>query len=403
MRSMKLQASLIGLFLFLLTPFGVRAEERSIKIGVLTDQNGPVSDLSGKGSIVATQLAIEDFKQFHPEWQVTTIVGDHQNKPDVGVAIARRWFDESGVDAIVDVPTSSVGLAVQNLVKQKNKVFLNTGGTSSEFTGPSCTDLATQWSTDSYIISNGITRSLVKQGLDTWFLFVTDYTFGLALERDSSKAVQDAGGQVIGAVRHPIDTQDFSSFLLRAQSSGAKIIALANTSGDTIRSIQQAREFGVSTGQQKIVPFVLHLTDVHSLGLQDGQGIVFMDGFYWDRDAKTKAWTMRFMQAHSGRAPTSIQAGAYSAVTHYLKSVAASVSKDAHVVSAKMKELAVDDSLISGGSIRSDGKVVKDYYLLQVKAPSESKHPWDYLRILSTIPGTEVIRPLSEGGCVVTR
>ena len=379
--------------------FPALADKDTIRIGVLTDANGPVSDLSGNGSITAAQLAVEDASGAVLGRPVAIVVGDHQNKPDVGSTIARKWFDEDGVDAIVDVPTSSVGLAIQEIVKQKRKVFLNTGGTSSEFTGEKCTPFATQWSTDTYIVSAGVTGRLVKQGLDSWFFLVTDYTFGQALEADATRAITKAGGRVVGSVRHPLNTQDFSSFLLKAQGSGAKVIGLANASGDTIRSIQQAREFGLADGPQTIVAFILHLTDVHALGLQAAQGSLFLDGFYWDRDDGTRAWTQRFMARNRGRAPTSIQASVYSAVTHYLKAVAAEGSIDAEAVSAKMKALRIADALIPKGSIRADGKIIKDYYVLQVKTPAESMKPWDYLKIVDVVPGQDVARPLAEGGC----
>lgn len=378
---------------------GASAQQGPVKIGVLSDLGGPVSDLSGQGSVIAAQLAVEDFGGTLFGQPITVVAGDHQNKPDVGSTIARRWYDEDGVDAIVDVPTSSVGLAVLEVAKQKNKIFLNTGGTSSEFTGKFCSPLQTQWSTDTYIIANGITQRLVKQGLDSWFFVVVDYTFGLALEGDAGKAVEKAGGKVVGSVRHPLNSLDLSSFLLRAQSSGAKVIALANASGDTIHSIQQAREFGIIGGKQKVVPFILHLTDVHALGLEAGQGVLFLDGFYWDRDEQSRAWTKRFMARHSGRAPTSIQASAYSAVLHYLKALKAAGTKNAAEVSKTMRQTKIADALIRDGSIRADGKVVKDYYLLEVKAPSASRYPWDYLKIVDTVPGAEVIRPLGEGGC----
>lgn len=375
------------------------AQQGPVKIGVLSDLSGPVSDLSGQGSVAAAQLAVEDFGGTLFGHPITVITGDHQNKPDLGSTIARRWYDEDGVDAIVDVPTSSVGLAVLEVAKQKNRIFLNTGGTSSEFTGRSCSHLATQWSTDTYIIANGITQRLVKQGLDTWFFMVVDYTFGLALETDAGRSVEKAGGKVVGSVRHPLNSHDLSSFLLRGQSSGAKVIALANASGDTIHSIQQAREFGIIGGKQKVVPFILHLTDVHALGLEAGQGVLFLDGFYWDRDEQTRAWTKRFMAKNAGRAPTSIQASAYSAVLHYLKALQAAGTKNAADISKTMRQTKIADALIKDGSIRADGKVVKDYYLLEVKAPSESRYPWDYLKIVETVPGVEVIRPLGEGGC----
>jgi branched-chain amino acid transport system substrate-binding protein len=300
---------------------------------------------------------------------------------------------------VVDVPTSSVGLAVQEVTRTKRRMFLNSAGSSGDFTGRACSPLANQWNIDTYTVANGITRALVQRGLDTWFFVTADYTFGHSLERDATAAIAKLGGRVLGGVRHPINNQDFSSFLLRARASGAKVVAFANGASDTTRSIQQAREFGLISGGRRIAAFILHVTDVHALGLEAAQGTLVMDAFYWDRTEGTRGWSRRFMARHNGRAPTAVHAGAYSAVLHYLKAVQAAGTKDAEAVAARMREMRISDALIEDAWIREDGRVVKDYYLLEVKAPAESRHPWDYFKVVAEVPGEEVTRPLAEGGC----
>jgi branched-chain amino acid transport system substrate-binding protein len=370
-----------------------------VKIGVLSDMSGFVADISGAGSVLAARMAIEDFGGAVLGRPIELVSADHQNKPDIGAQIVRNWLDVERVDAVADVPTSSVGLAVQEVTRTKRRMFLNSAGSSGDFTAKACSPLANQWNIDTYTVANGITKALVGRGLKDWFFVTADYTFGLALERDATAAITGLGGRVLGNARHPINNQDFSSFLLKARSSGAQVVAFANGSGDTIRSIQQAREFGLVDSRRKVAAFILHVTDVHALGLEAAQGTLVMDTFYWDRTAETRAWSRRFMERRGGRAPTAVQAGAYSAVLHYLKAIQAAGTKDAEAVAARMREMRIDDPLIKDAHIREDGRVVKDYYLLEAKAPSESKHAWDYFKIVATVPGGEVTRPLAEGGC----
>lgn len=397
-RNARLLAAMAGLSAALLTG-PIIAADSPVKIGILTDMSGFVSDISGAGSVLAARMAVEDFGGSVLGKPVEIISGDHQNKPDIGAGIVRRWLDSEGVDAVADVPTSSVGLAVQEITRAKSRMFVNSAGSSGDFTGKACSPLANQWNIDTYTVANGVPRVLIGRGLDTWSFVTADYTFGLALERDATAAITKAGGKVLGSVKHPINNHDFSSFLLQAQAMGAKVIGFANGSGDTIKSIQQAKEFGLVDDKRRIAAFILHVTDVHALGLEAAQGTLVMDTFYWDRNEETKAWSQRFMARNNGRPPTAIHAGAYSAVGHYLKAIQAAGSKDAEPVAAKMKELRINDALIKDGFIREDGRVVKDYYLLEVKKPSESKYPFDYFKVAATVPGAEVTRPLAEGGC----
>ncbi len=374
-------------------------DKGAVKIGVLTDMGGPLSDIAGKGSLVAALMAVEDFGGSVLGQPITVVSADHQNKPDIGSSIARRWLDADGVDTIVDVPASSVGLAVQQLTKEKGKIFINTAGSSADFTGPACSPFATQWAVDTYTMANGITSTLVGRGFKDWYLLAADYTFGLSLERDARTAIVNAGGKVLGSAKHPLGANDFSSFILQAQSSGAKVVGLANGSLDTVQSIQQAREFGLPDAGIRMVAFTLHITDVRALGVQAGQGTQYVDSFYWKRTEETEKWARRFMAKHGGNAPTAIQASVYSGVSHYLKSVKAAETKDAMVVSAKMKELPINDAVIKNGSIRSDGKVMREYYLLEVKKPSDVTGDWDFLKVVETVAGESVTRSLAAGGC----
>ena len=370
-----------------------------VKIGILTDMSGFVADISGTGSVVAATMAVEDFGGTVLGKPVTIISGDHQNKPDVGASVTGRWLDSEDVDAVADVPTSSVGLAVQAITRTKNKMFLNSAGSSGDFTSKVCSPLASQWNIDTYTVANGVTRRLVDRGDKNWFFLTADYTFGKSLETDATASITKGGGKVLGVVRHPLNTQDFSSFLLQAQAKSPQVIGLANGAGDTIRSIQQAREFGLIGDKSKVAAFILHATNVHALGLQAAQGTLVMDAFYWDSNEETRAWSKRFMERNKGVAPSAVHAGAYSAVLHYLKAIKAAGTKDANVVAAKMKEMKIDDALIKNGSIREDGRVIRDYYLLEVKKPSESKYAWDYFKVIEVVPGVQVTRPLEEGDC----
>jgi branched-chain amino acid transport system substrate-binding protein len=368
-----------------------------VKIGVLTDMTGLYSDLSGPGSIAAAQMAVEDFGGTVGGKRIEVISADHQNKPDIGLNIARRWFDLEQVDAIVDVPVSSVAFAVQDQSRQKNRVLLISSSGSSDLTGKACSPVSVHWTYDTYALAHAVGNALLKRGTDKWFFLTADYAFGLALEKDARAVVEAGGGKVIGSVRHPQDTSDFSSFLLQAQSSNAKIIALANAGGDTVNSIKQAQEFGI-TPKQQIVGLLTYISDIHSLGLQNAQGLLLASAFYWDMNDETRAWTKRFT-SRVNKVPTMANAGVYGAVLHYLKAIEAAKTDEAQAVVSKMKALPINDFFTKNGSVREDGRVMRDLYLFQVKAPSESKYKYDYYKLLDTISAEKAFRPLSEGNC----
>jgi branched-chain amino acid transport system substrate-binding protein len=370
-----------------------------VKIGVLNDQSSLYADLGGLGSVLAAKMAIEDFKAKEKGLTVEVISADHQNKADLGSQIATKWIDAEGVDVIVDVPNSGVALAVNQVVRDKGKVFINSGAASSDLTGSKCSPNTVHWTYDTWMLANGTGSAIVKRGGDTWFFLTADYAFGQALERDTEAVVTKAGGKVVGKVRVPINTQDFSSFLLQAQSSKAKIIGLANAGGDTINSIKQASEFGIVKGGQNLAGLLVFLSDVHGLGLEKAQGLILTNTFYWDLNDQTRAFAKRFSAANGGKYPTMVQAGVYAGVLHYLKAVAALKSDDGTKVVAKMKEMPTDDPLFGKGTIRADGRKIHPAYLVEVKKPSESKGPYDYYKILATIPAEQAFRPLSEGGC----
>lgn len=370
-----------------------------IKLGVLNDQSGLYSDLSGAGSVVAARMAVDDFGGSVRGKPIEIVSADHQNKPDVGAAIARRWFDVEKVDAIVDVPHSATALAVLSVTREKNKPLLLSGPAYTEFTGKDCAPTTLAWTYDSYAMANGTVRALVKKGGDAWFFLTGDNAGSHSQERDARLFVERAGGKVVGAVRHPLNTPDFSSFLLQAQQSKAKVIGLANAGGDTVNAIKQANEFGLTNSGQMLAGLLLFITDVKAIGLKDAKGLVITDSFYWDTDDKTRVWSRRFMQLNHGRAPTSIQAGVYSSVLHYLKAIDATGSDDGLATVAKMKELPVSDFFSDNYKIRPDGRLVRDMYLLEVKRPDESSEPWDLFKVVSRIPGEEAFRPISDGGC----
>ena len=373
--------------------------ETQVKIGVMNDRSGLYADMSGEGSVVAAKLAIEDFKAADKGLKVEVVSADHQNKADVAINTAREWFDQQGVDFIVDVPNSGVALALSELIKEKNKVFINSGAAASDLTGAKCSPNTIHWTYDTWALANGTGSAIVKRGGTSWFFITADYAFGAALERDTAKVVKENGGTVVGAVKAPLNTQDFSAFLLQAQSSGAKIIGLANAGGDTINSIKQAAEFGIVQGGQNLAGLLIFITDIHSLGLKTAQGLIFTDAFYWDLNDQTRTWSDRFMKA-TGRRPSMVQAGVYSGVLHYLKAVESLKSaKDGKAVVAKMKEMPTDDPLFGKGEVRADGRKIHDMYLFEVKKPEESKGPWDYYKLVSTTPAEQAFRPISEGGC----
>ena len=371
-----------------------------IKIGVLNDMSGLYSDLSGQGAVVAAKMAVEDFGAAAKGMKVEVVGADHQNKPDVGSNIARTWFDRDNVDVIVDVPTSSVALAVNEIAREKNKVFLVSGAAASDLTGPKCSPNTVHWTYDTWALANGTGKAMVKTGGDTWFFITADYAFGKALERDTTEIVQANGGKVLGSVRHPFPGTDFSSFLLQAQASKAKVIGLANAGGDTINAIKQAAEFGITQGGQSLAGLLVFISDVHALGLQTAQGLVLTEAFYWDQNDASRAFAKRFAPQFKNNMPTMVQAGVYAAVLHYLKAVEALKSDaDGKAVVAKMKEMPTDDPLFGKGTIRADGRKIHDMYLFEVKKPSELKGAWDYYKLRATIPAAEAFRPMKDGGC----
>ena len=371
-----------------------------VKIGVLNDMSGVYADIGGPGSVVAAKMAVEDYlKSSKSSLKVEVVSADHQNKPDVGSSIARKWYDSDGVDMIVDVPTSSVGLAINQVTKEKGKAYVNTGSATSDLTGKDCSPNTVHWLYDTWMLAHGTGSAVVKSGGDTWYFLTADYAFGHTLERDTSEVVKASGGKILGSVKVPLNTQDFSSFLLQAQSSKAKIIGLANAGGDTINSIKQAAEFGIVKGGQKLAGLLVFLPDVHGLGLNTAQGLQITESWYWDLNDASRAFAKRFAAQHGGKYPSSDHAGVYAGVLHYLKAVDAAKTDDGTKVVAKMKELPTDDPLFGKGSIRADGRKIHPVYLFEVKKPSESKGPYDYYKVLQTIPADKAFRPIDQGNC----
>jgi branched-chain amino acid transport system substrate-binding protein len=398
MRRLTLVAGICAALLF---AGGAQAQTKSIKIGVLNDMSGLYVDLGGPGSVIAAQMAIEDSGITKKGWTVDLVSGDHQNKPDIGANIVRQWFDVDKVDVISDVPNSGVALAVNQVVKEKNKVFLVNGAASSDLTGKSCTPNTVHWPYDTSMLANGTGTAMTKAGGDTWFFITADYAFGHALERDTSEAVVKAGGKVVGGVRVPLNTPDFSSFLLQAQSSGAKVIGLANAGGDTTNSIKQAAEFGITSGGQKLAGLLLFINDIHALGLPVAKGLTLTVPFYWDLNDASRQFAERFSKKmKNGAMPNMSQAGVYASLLHYFKAAEAlgDVTDGAKVV-AKMKSMPTDDPLFGQGTIRADGMAIHTAYLFEVKKPEESKRPWDYYKLIAKIPGEEAFRPMAAGGC----
>ncbi|MGA0794804.1 MAG: ABC transporter substrate-binding protein [Quisquiliibacterium sp.] len=375
-----------------------------VKLGVTGDMSGLYADITGPGSVLAAKMAVEDFqKTSKAGLKIEVVSADHQNKPDVGSSIVRKWFDSDQVDAVVDVPTSSVALAVSQITRDKNKIMLNSGAATSALTGTACSPNTVHWTYDTWMLANGTGAAIVKTGGKSWYFLTSDYAFGHALEKDTEAVVLKNGGKVLGKVRHPLNSQDFSSFLLQAQASKAQIIGLANAGGDTINSIKQAAEFGIVKGGQSLAGMLVFITDIHSLGLEKAQGLIFTNTFYWDRNDETRAWSKRFMAAHGGKAPTMVHAGVYASVLHYLKAVEAEKSDDTAKVMAKMKAMPTDDPLFGKGMIRADGRKIHEALLVEVKKPSESKGPWDYFKIRAVIPANEAFRPIDAGGCPLVK
>ena len=376
----------------------------TVKIGVLNDMSGLYADLSGQGSVIAAQMALEDFGGNVNGTKVEIVSADHQNKPDIGSNVVRQWFDVDGVDVVVDVPTSSVALAVNDIAKEKNKVFLVSGAAASDLTGPKCSPNTIHWTYDTWALANGTGKAVVQTGGDTWFFLTADYAFGHALERDTSAVVQANGGKVLGSVKHPLQNADFSSFLLQAQSSGAKVIGLANAGGDTTNSIKQAAEFGIVQGGQSLAGLLVFLTDVHALGLETAQGLILTEAFYWDANDETRKFAAEFAKRNRGIHPTMVHAGVYSSVLHYLKALKElGADADGAAVVAKMKDMPTEDRLFGKGEVRVDGRHIHPMYLFEVKKPEESKGPWDYYKLRATIPAEEAFRPLDQGGCPLAK
>jgi branched-chain amino acid transport system substrate-binding protein len=399
---MKLKTLLLASALAALSA-GAAQAQTNVKIGVLNDRSGLYADISGEGSVVAARMAVEDFKAKEKGINVEIVSADHQNKPDVGSNIARQWYDTEGVDVITDVPTSSVALAINQITRDKNKIFLNSGAASSDLTGKACSPNTIHWTYDTVALANGTGGAMVKAGGDSWFFITADYAFGHALERDTEAVVLKNGGKVLGKVRHPFPGQDFSSFLLQAQASKAKVIGLANAGGDTINSIKQAGEFGITQAGQKLAGLLVFSSDVQALGLQTAQGLVLTESFYWDLNDRTREFSKRFGEKFQGKMPTMVQAGVYSAILHYLKAVEATKSKDPATVMAKMKETPTEDPVFGKGSVRQDGRKMHDMYLFEVKKPGESKGKFDFYKLVSTIPAEQAFRPLSESECPLVK
>jgi branched-chain amino acid transport system substrate-binding protein len=373
--------------------------QQPVRIGVMTDLNGMVADISGPGSVVAAKLAVEDFGPTVLGRPIEVIAGDHQNKPDVGASMARQWFDRDGVGAILDLPNSSVALAVETIAKERQKIIITSAGLSVDITGKNCMPTAFQWASDTYALAHGVGDAVVKAGGKTWFFLTADYVFGKNLAADATDAVTKAGGSVLGQVLHPFDAPDFSTYLLAAKASGAQVVGLANGAGDTVNSIKQAHEFGIDAGGQRIAALLLYVTDVNAIGLDTAKGIYLVNSFYWDMDDATRAFAKRFAARHQGRMPTFTQAAVYSGVLHYLRAIQAAGTDDGPAVAAKMKELPVEDFYTHGAKVRADGRVMRDHYLFQVKSPAESKAQWDYFKLLATIPGAQAVRPVADNPC----
>jgi branched-chain amino acid transport system substrate-binding protein len=377
-----------------------QAQELSVKIGVLTDMSSLYSGIGGPGSVAAAKLAVEDFNPAAHNMKVEVVSADHQNKPDIGSGIARQWFDVDHVDAVVDVPNSGVALAVNEVTREKNKVFLVSNAATSDLTGPKCSPNTVHWTYDTWMLAHGTGGALVKTGGDTWFFLTADYAFGHALERDTTAVVQAAGGRVLGSVSVPLNNQDFSSFLLQAQASHAKIIGLANAGGDTDNSIKQGAEFGITAGGQHFAGLLVFITDVEALSLKVAQGLVLTETFYWDMTDANRAWTKRWQASMPGKFPNMSHAGVYSAVLHYLKAVAALKSAaDGKAVVAEMKKMPTDDPLFGQGTIRADGRKIHPAYVFDVKTPDESKYPGDDYKLRATIPADEAFRPMKDDNC----
>jgi branched-chain amino acid transport system substrate-binding protein len=397
-RPLAAAAATLAVLLDIGSPAHAQISDDAVRIGMLEDMSSLYSETTGPGSVYAARMAVADFGGKVLGKPIEILQADHQNKADVGSAIARRWIDNEGVDVIVDVPTSSVALAVQFITKERNRVLLASGPAVSDLTGSACSPTGIHWTYDTYALSHGPIEALVKQGLDSWFFVAGDYAAAQVLQTEATGAIKRAGGKVIGGVRAPFGNSDFSSFLLQAQASKANVIALANAGGDAVTAIKQAWEFGLPQGGQKLFGFLLTDLDIHAIGLATAQDMLLTTAFYWDRTDESRAWSKRFFTDQK-RMPTMYQAGVYSAVLHYLKAVEAAGTDEARAVVAKMREMPVHDFFAEDGHVREDGRMVHDMYVMRVKKPSESKSEWDLYEPVATIPGERAFRPMSEGGC----
>jgi len=393
-----------AMLLALMSPASAQIANNTIKLGVLTDLTGIATDSTGAGSVAAARLAIEDFKAEKPDIKVELVQADHQNKADIGGALARRWMDIDKIDAILDVPFSSVALAVQEATRGSNTAFIASGPGSSLLTGEKCSPNTVHWTYDTWALAHGTALALLKAKKDTWFFVTADYAFGHSLEKDASDVVKEQNGKILGGVRHPPGASDFSSFLLQAQASKAKIVALANAVNDTVNSVKQATEFGIQAGGQELAALLMQVTDVNAIGLQGAKGLYLTEGFYWDTNEGTRKFADRFTaMVGGGKRPTAIQAGVYAGTLHYLRAAAAANTTDGQKVVAKMKEMPSKDPLFGEGTIREDGRHIHNMYLFQVKTPAESKAPWDFYKLVETIPAKDAFRPMSEGNCPMVK
>ncbi len=402
----KIAALLLGTALTLATASMAMALDKTVKIGSLSDQSGLYADLGGPGSTLAAQMAAEDSGLQGKGWKIDIISGDHQNKPDIGTSIARQWFDVDKVDVIVDVPNSGVALAVNNVIKEKNGVYINSGAATSDLTNAQCSPNTVHWTYDTYMLAHSTGQALVKAGGDSWFFLTADYAFGAALERDTTAVITANGGKVVGGVKHPLNTADFSSFLLQAQASKAKVIGLANAGGDTTNSIKQAAEFGITKSGQKLAALLLFITDVKAIGLETAQGLNFTETFYWDTNDATRAFSKKFAERmKNGAPPTMVQAGVYAGLLHYFKALDALGGNphDGIKVVEQMKSMPTDDPLFGKGLIQPNGRTIHDAYLYEVKKPAESKSPWDFYKLVGKVPGDQAFTPLDKSTCALLK
>jgi branched-chain amino acid transport system substrate-binding protein len=401
-KKMLRQTAITALVAAGLTAGSASGQISGVKIGVLNDQSGLYADLSGLGGFDAVKMAVEDFGGTVGGAKIEVVTADHQNKSDIGSSVARQWYDQDHVDLIMDVPNSGVALAINEVAREKNKIAIFSGPGSSDLTNAKCSPSGIHWTYDTYALAKGTGSAITKNGGTSWFFLTADYAFGQALERDTAAVVEANGGKVLGEVRTPLSTPDFSSFLLQAQGSGAKVIGLANAGGDTINSIKQAGEFGITAGGQQLAGLLVFITDINALGLKSAQGLQLTASFYWDQNDETRAWSKRFFERNH-KEPTMAQAGLYGAAMHYLNAVKAVNSTDTAKVMAQMRKTPINDFMTKNGVLREDGKVMRDMYLFQVKTPAESKGPWDYYKLVREIPAAEVTRPLSESVCPLVK